>query len=172
MNASVNDIRANAVQVTRAEVEDFLYHEAALLDEWKLDEWLELLTDDATYEIPPNDTPDGNSRNTLFILADDIVRIRERVKRLQSPNCHAEFPHSRTRRMISNVRILKTEGDLVTVAANFVCYRYRRHERIREFVGTYRFVLQANNGALRIKSRRTVLDAHELGSLGSVSFIL
>jgi p-cumate 2,3-dioxygenase beta subunit len=170
MNAPT--MRANAVKVTRAEVEDFLYQEAALLDEWKLDEWLELLTDDATYEIPPNDTPDGDARNTLFILADDIVRIRERVKRLQSPNCHAEFPHSRTRRMISNVRIVATEGDLVTVAANFVCYRHRRHERIREFVGTYRFVLQAKDGSFRIKSRRTVLDAHELGSLGSVSFIL
>ena len=32
---------------SRAEVEDFLYHEAALLDEWRLDEWLALLTDDA-----------------------------------------------------------------------------------------------------------------------------
>jgi p-cumate 2,3-dioxygenase beta subunit len=33
--------------VTRAEVEDFLYREAALLDEWQLDEWQSLLTEDA-----------------------------------------------------------------------------------------------------------------------------
>jgi p-cumate 2,3-dioxygenase beta subunit len=163
---------SNAIRVSRAEVEDFLYHEAALLDEWRLDEWLELLTDDAIYEVPPNDTPGGSSKNTLFILADDIVRIRERVKRLKSPNCHAEFPHSRTRRLITNVRILQTEGNLVTVAANFVCYRYRRHERIREFVGTYRFVLQHTHDGFRIKARRTTLDAYELGSLGAVSFIL
>ncbi len=160
------------VTVSRAEVEDFLIHEAMLLDEWRLDEWLELLTDDATYEIPPNDTPDGSSRNALFILADDIVRIRERVIRLKSPNCHAEFPHSRTRRLIANVRIVDIEGDLITVAANFVCYRFRRHERIREFVGRYRFVLRFTDGRFKIKARRTVLDAHELGSLGSVSFIL
>ena len=32
--------------VTRPEVEDFLYHEAALLDEWRLDAWQELLADD------------------------------------------------------------------------------------------------------------------------------
>jgi p-cumate 2,3-dioxygenase subunit beta len=38
--------------ITRAEVEDFLYHEAALLDEWKLNEWQELLTDDAAYYVP------------------------------------------------------------------------------------------------------------------------
>ena len=43
--------------ITRAEVEDFLYHEAALLDEWKLNEWQELLTDDAAYYVPPTTSP-------------------------------------------------------------------------------------------------------------------
>jgi p-cumate 2,3-dioxygenase beta subunit len=151
----------------RAEVEDLLFHEAALLDEW-----LGLLTDDAAYYVPPNDHPEGDHRTTLFILADDIVRIRERVKRLMSPDCHAEYPHSRTRRMISNVRVLSVEGDCVTVAANFVCNRYRRYERVREYMGAYRYVLQRQGGALRIKERRVIIDAHELGSLGAVSFIL
>jgi p-cumate 2,3-dioxygenase beta subunit len=160
------------VHISRPEIEDFLFHEAALLDEWRLDEWLELLTEDATYEVPPNDTPMGDSKDTLFILADDIVRIRERVKRLKNPNCHAEFPHSRTRRMISNVRVLDRDGDLITVTANFVCYRYRRHERIREYVGSYRHVLKCGADGIKIKSRRTILDAYELGSLGAVSFIL
>ncbi len=158
--------------VTRADVEDLLYREAALLDEWRLEEWLGLLTDDATYYVPPNDHPEGDPKTTLFILADDIVRIRERVKRLMSPECHAEYPHSRTRRFISNVRIVSTSNDLVTVAANFVCYRYRRYERIREYVGAYRYVLQQSAAGLRIKERRVLIDAHELGSLGSVSFIL
>ena len=158
--------------VTRAEVEDFLYREAALLDEWKLDEWLTLLTEDAAYYVPPNDHPDGDHRTVLFILADDIVRIRERVKRLMSPECHAEYPHSRTRRLISNVRIIGVDGDLVSVAANFVCSRFRRYERVREYVGAYRFVLKHVGKELRIKERRVIIDAHELGSLGAVSFIL
>jgi len=59
----------------RADVEDFLYHEAELLDSWRLDDWLALLTDDAIYEIPPNDRPAATSDNTLFIIADDINRI-------------------------------------------------------------------------------------------------
>ena len=33
-------------------VEQFLYHEARLLDEQRLEEWLELFTDDATYWVP------------------------------------------------------------------------------------------------------------------------
>jgi len=158
--------------ISRADVEDFLYREAALLDEWKLEEWLTLLTDDATYYVPPNDHPEGDHRTTLFILADDIVRIRERVKRLMSPDCHAEYPHSRTRRMISNVRILSAEDDQVIVAANFVCSRFRRYERVREYVGAYRYVLKRASDEFKIKERRVIIDAHELGSLGAVSFIL
>ena len=96
--------------ITRAEVEDFLYHEAALLDEWKLDEWQELLTDDAAYYVPPNDQLEGDHRTTLFLVADDRERIRQRIIRVLDPNCHAEFPKSRTRRMISNVRIVARRG--------------------------------------------------------------
>jgi p-cumate 2,3-dioxygenase subunit beta len=163
---------ASMTLVTRAEVEDFLYHEAALLDDWKLTEWQALLTDDATYYVPPNDQPEGDHRTTLFLVADDRERIRQRIIRINDPNCHAEYPKSRTRRMISNVRILGVEGDLVTVAANFVCYRYRRYERIREYVGAYRYILKRTGDSFRIKERRVLIDAHELGSLGSVSFIL
>jgi p-cumate 2,3-dioxygenase beta subunit len=157
---------------SRTEVEDLLYREAALLDEWRLEEWLQLLTDDAAYYVPPNDRPEGDPRSTLFILADDIVRIRERVKRLMSPECHAEYPHSRTRRLISNVRVVGEKDGVVTVAANFVCHRFRRYERVREYVGSYRYLLKRVGNDLKIKERRVVIDAHELGSLGSVSFIL
>jgi p-cumate 2,3-dioxygenase beta subunit len=158
--------------VTRAEVEDFLYAEAALLDDWKLNDWEALLADDACYYVPPNDHLESDHRSTLFLVADDRERIRQRVIRINDPNCHAEYPKSRTRRMISNVRILKVEGDLVTVTANFVCYRFRRYERIREYVGVYRYVLRRAGESFRIKERRVLIDAHELGTLGSVSFIL
>jgi p-cumate 2,3-dioxygenase beta subunit len=158
--------------VTRAQVEDFLYHEAALLDEWRLDAWQELLTDDACYYVPSNDQPESDHRRALFLIADDRERIRQRIIRVQDPNCHAEYPKSRTRRMIGNVRILGVEGDLISVAANFVCYRFRRYERVREYVGAYHFLLRRAGDSFRIKERRVLIDAHELGSLGSVSFIL
>ena len=161
-----------AETITRADVEEFLYHEAALLDEWRLDEWLTLLTDDAAYYVPPNDKPDGDHRDTLFIIADDIVRLRARVKRLNDPNAHAEYPHSRTRRMIHNVRITGRNGSAIDVAANFVVYRFRRGERVREYVGRYVYRLVAEGNDLKIAERRAILDSEELGRLGSVSFIL
>lgn len=158
--------------VTRAEVEDFLFHEAALLDEWRLDEWLALLTEDALYRIPSNDRPSARPEETLFTIADDIRRIRARVVRLNDANAHAEFPRSRTRRMISNVRITGQDNDIVSAAANFIVFRFRRDETIREFVGHYRYQFRVTAGGLRIAVREAVIDAYELGSLGAVSFIL
>ncbi len=159
-------------QVCYEDVQKFLFDEAALLDEWRLNEWELLLTSDAAYYVPPNDQPDADHRNTLFTIADDRERIRQRVIRILDPNCHAESPPSRTRRMISNIRILGQEGDEISVTANFVCYRFRRHERVREYVGVYRYRLKYVAGTLRIRERRVLIDAHELGSLGSISFIL
>src|SRR5260221_2552881 len=104
---------------SRQSVEDLLYKEAALLDEWRLDEWLELLAEAAIYEIPPTDVPEGDSRNTLFIVADDALRIRSRVKQLLGKFAWSENPHSRTRRMIANVRVIGQDGDCILVTANF-----------------------------------------------------
>src|SRR5229473_5084078 len=125
---------------SRQEAEDLLYKEAALLDEWRLDEWLELLTDDATYQIPPTDVPEGDARNTLFIIADDAVRIRSRVKQLLGKFAWAENPHSRTRRMIANVRVLGVDGDNILATANFVVYRMR-YESVDTYIGHYNYKL-------------------------------
>lgn len=43
--------------LTRAEVEDFLYAEAELLDAWELDDWLALYTADATSSRAPATRP-------------------------------------------------------------------------------------------------------------------
>ena len=157
-------------EVTRAQVEDFLFHEAALLDAWRLDEWLALFTEDATYRVPSNDAPQSDPKNALFTIADDIRRIRARVARLKDPHAHAESPHSRTRRLISNVRII--ERSPLTVEANFVVYRFRTNDDVRQYVGRYRYKLEPRGGQFRIKAREAILDSMELASLGTVSFIL
>jgi p-cumate 2,3-dioxygenase beta subunit len=162
--------QADARGVTRAEIEDFLYHEAALLDERRLDEWLALLTDDATYRVPSNDAPQADPARALFTIADDMQRLRGRVTRLKDPHAHAEFPPSRTRRLISNVRIVERQP--LVVEANFIVHRFRSNESVRQYVGRYRYGLVVQKGKLRIRSREAILDAMELGSLGSVSFIL
>ncbi|MGB0630021.1 MAG: aromatic-ring-hydroxylating dioxygenase subunit beta [Alphaproteobacteria bacterium] len=161
-----------AAAASRSEVEDFLYEEAALLDAWELDAWLEILCDDARYLVPPNEAPDGDPDDTLFIIADDIHRIRSRVKRLKSPDAHAEYPPSRTRRLITNVRILESSDTELTATSNFSVHRFRRGGKGGVYVGRYIHRLVRDGSGFKIAERRVILDAEELGALGAVSFIL
>ncbi len=164
----------DAATLTRAEVEDFLFTEAALLDAWRLDDWLALLTDDAVYRVPSNDAPTSKPGEALFMVADDARRIKERVLRLKDRNAHAEWPHSRTRRFIANVRIVERDAaaGALWVESNFSVYRHRRDADIRCYVGQYRHRLQCTPDGLRIAERHAILDALELGELGLISFIL
>ena len=100
------------------------------------------------------------------------MRLRERIIRLKDPACHVEFPPSRTRRMITNVRIGEASNGLLAARANFIVYRYRRGSDMRIFTGEYRYTLRQHADGLKIVERRAVLDAQELGPMGSVSFIL
>src|SRR5688500_12785605 len=88
--------------VTRQDVEEFLYREALLLDEWQLPEWLELFTEDAQYQVPTTTAPrDASPKDTLFYIADDHFRLNERIVRLAKKGAMAEFPRSKTRHTVS-----------------------------------------------------------------------
>lgn len=155
---------------TRLEVEDFLYHEAALLDAWQLEDWTELFTDDAEYVVPATDAPTGTPETSLVLLVDNLFRIKARADRLNSRRAHREFPWSRTRRMISNVRVLEDRGDELDIVANFIVYRFRND--VIAYVGEYRHTLVRDGDSFRIRRRWAVLDLEELRPHGTMSIIL
>jgi len=161
----------SAADLSRAEIEDFLYEEAALLDEWRLDEWLALFTEDATYSVPSTDTPDADPSDTLFLIADDAASLRSRVEQLLGKTTWSESPHSRTRRLLGNVRIRRTDGARAWVTANFVVHRMRTNQTAT-YVGRYEYQLERRETGLRIQHRRAILDLESLRDVGKISFIL
>src|SRR5262245_48906773 len=99
----------------RLDVEDLLFHEAELLDSWRLPEWTELYTSDARYEITSLSASDplgADPAKSIFIVADDKERMTLRATRLMKKTAHCEFPHSKTRHMISNVRVAEEGSNL------------------------------------------------------------
>jgi p-cumate 2,3-dioxygenase beta subunit len=151
-------------------VEDFLYQEAALLDEWRLDEWLGLFTVDGRYVVPTTDLPEGDPKTELVFIDDDLVRLRARVERLKSRHGHREYPWSRTRRFISNVRI-ELEGPDIFVSSSFLVYRFRMGDT-SPYVGSYQHKLKQLDRGLKIYRKRAVLDMEALREHGAVSIIL
>jgi p-cumate 2,3-dioxygenase subunit beta len=157
-------------RTVRESVEDFLYQEAALLDQWRLDEWLALFISDGRYFVPTTDLPDGDPQKDLVFIDDDMVRLRARVERLKSRHGHREYPSSRTRRFISNIRI-RAENDGIVVNSSFLVYRFRMGES-SPYVGCYEHRLKRLNGELKIHHRKAVLDMEALADHGAVSIIL
>ena len=159
--------------ITRARIEDFLYAEANLLDSWRLDEWLALFDQErGGYYMPTTDCPPGaDPGSALYLIADDMPKLRSRVEQLLSGLTWSENPKSRTRHMVSNVRILGGEGEILKVQANFVVFRMR-FQNIDPYIGTYHYKLIPNNGTFKILERLVVLDLEALRPHGKVSFIV
>jgi p-cumate 2,3-dioxygenase beta subunit len=154
-------------------VEDFLYDEAELIDSWRLNEWLELFDPEhGSYYIPSTDLPNAmDPGQSLFLIADNIERLKSRVKQLLGGTTWAENPQSRTRHLVSNVKIQSVDGDVITVTANFVVYRMR-FQNIDPYIGRYTYKLIQKDGSFKILERRAVLDLEALRPHGKVSFIV
>jgi p-cumate 2,3-dioxygenase beta subunit len=161
--------------LTRTEVEDYLYREAELLDTWELDAWFALFADTLRYVVPCNDTPDGDPAQDLVLIDDDELRLRLRVERLNSRKAHREYPHSRTNHQIFNVRLDAVEGSgadtELPVRASFTVWRFRNGKAVY-YVGTHHYRLVVQDGRLRIRSKRAVLDMTELRPAGDLAIIL
>lgn len=88
----------------RAEIEQFLYKEARLLDIQKFEEWLDLFTEDACYWVPAGHD-DIDPTTHVSIIHDDKTAMARRVKRLRSGHAYAQDPASRVHRIVSNVEL-------------------------------------------------------------------
>ena len=69
--------------------EQFLFHEARLLDTQRYEEWLELFTEDAYYWMPlTRGQPDGVNHTSL--LYEDKLLLRVRIERLKTGRAFAQ----------------------------------------------------------------------------------
>jgi p-cumate 2,3-dioxygenase subunit beta len=167
----VTAVAAQRQVLLRQQVEEFLYAEAALLDAWALDDWLLLFDEDAKYEVPCNDAPDGDPARDLMLIDDNYVRLAARVSRLNSRRAHREYPHSRTNHQVFNVRVQDVSAEEASVAASFTVWRFRAG-RTSCYVGQYRYRLRRSDDGFRIAAKRAELDMTDLRSVGDVAIIL
>ena len=168
----MGNVMAIAHSRPRADYEDFLYHEAALLDQWRLEEWFALFAPGATYEVPTmGKARDASPDNALFYVADDYRRLRHRVDRLLKKAAHAEWPRSSHVRMIGNVRVEAADESGTQIACSFVTYR-SKNNITDTYIGHTYYMLVDDGGQLKIKSKRVLLGMNSLQPHGKISIIL
>jgi p-cumate 2,3-dioxygenase beta subunit len=159
------------MKITRQEIEDFLYHEADLLDEWQLKEWAALFSANGTYSIPPIGNPNANPYSALYLVNDDRSRLEHRALRLLKKEAHVEYPHSTTLHNVYNVKIVDQKENVVTVKCNFSAYRAKR-EFLDNYVGVNEYQLVKEDGEFKILSKKVILKLEALRPHGKVSIIL
>ncbi|MEQ9143982.1 MAG: 3-phenylpropionate/cinnamic acid dioxygenase subunit beta [Parvibaculaceae bacterium] len=147
------------------EVEQFLYEEAALLDARQYREWLDLLTDDIVYWMPIRRTvmladidQEFTKRGAMAYFDDDRESLELRVKKMESASSWSEDPPSRTRHMLTNVRILEVNGDDHMVEAFFHIYRSRLDTEVNSWVGRRIDVIRRTASGWKLAKRDIYLD--------------
>lgn len=167
-NTTVDDMLGRLI--LQQEVEAFLFKEARLLDERKLSEWVQLMTDDVHYFMPIRrnikfgdwDLELSNPESEISYFDEGKDILQGRVRQLNTGVHWAEEPVSRFEHIISNVEITGTDGDEVSVNSKFFCYQNRLHEEVNVFVGRRYDILRRDaETAFKIK-KRTILLAQNV----------
>lgn len=158
--------------ITLAEANELVVREAALLDAWDTTGWSALFTEDGEYLVPSTDDPDGALGESLHLIHDDHIRLEQRAIRLLKRTAHAEYPHSRTTRIVSNVRVSAGEDGTGRIDCTFVVYRSRR-DRLDIYPGRAIYLVRRDEaGGLRIRRKTAILGLEELRPQGKLSIIL
>jgi 3-phenylpropionate/cinnamic acid dioxygenase small subunit len=160
----------------KADMEDFLYAEADLLDNRQFRDWLNLLADDMTYFMPirrnvkfgqhaqRENTVQGSG---ISWFDEDKWTLTKRVDQILTGVHYAEEPLSRVCHMVSNVQVLGATPSLeapqeVEVRCRFLVYQNRIEYETYTFVGKRTDLIRKTSDGWKIARREILLDQNVL----------
>ncbi|MFI1353062.1 3-phenylpropionate/cinnamic acid dioxygenase subunit beta [Streptomyces sp. NPDC020898] len=163
---------------THFEVEQFYYEEAALLDDGRYADWLDLLADDLDYWMPTRSNRlrrqqalSVAARGEAAFYDETKESLAWRIRRFDSGMAWAEDPPSRTRHLVTNVLVRHVDpadnpeftADDLSVRSAFLVYRNRLEREENVFAGSRTDILRrVDDGALRVARRTVLLDQNIL----------
>lgn len=154
------------------EVEQFLFHEARLLDLHRFTQWLDLYTEDATYWIPL-EANQADPFETTSIAYDDRTLLALRVRQYAQPRAHSRLPLARTTHQVGNVMLLQAEGEPphteLLVGSTLVLVEYRQ-QRQRVWGANVEHRLRRGPGGLGIVAKRVDIVNSE-ADLDGIAFL-
>ena len=96
--------------------EQFLFHEARLLDDRRFRDWMNLFTEDGTYWVPA--VPEQDSPfDQASLFYDDRDLMQTRIARLEHPRIHVQTPPSRTAHLVGNVVVEQDDGEAASIGS-------------------------------------------------------
>jgi 3-phenylpropionate/cinnamic acid dioxygenase small subunit len=173
-NSSIE--RSAAYYRLKADIEDFYYHEADLLDDRRFRDWLDILADDISYFMPIRRNvkfgQHATRENTrigegISWFDEDKWTLTKRVEQILTGVHYAEEPLSRISHMVSNVQIKAVRPDIeqpaeVDVTSRFLVYQNRVEYETYTFVGRRNDTLRATDGGWKVAKREILLEQNIL----------
>jgi 3-phenylpropionate/cinnamic acid dioxygenase small subunit len=142
---------------SRATFEEFIIHEARLLDERRFRDWMALFDDDGTYWVPA--VPGQQSPfDQASLFYDDRDLMKTRVDRLEHPRIHVQTPPSRTAHLVGNVVVEgadQVKGEF-SIGSTVIMVEYRDDAQ-RVFAGRQSHRLRRHGDTFRIVQKRVDL---------------
>ena len=147
--------------ISLSDVEQFLYREARYLDDREFDKWLACYAPDCEFWMPAWDDDDtlvtDPEREISLIYYNNRGGLEDRVFRIKTDRSSAtSLPEPRTSHNISNVEIVRQDGDLVEVRFNWLTMYYR-YQNIDPYFGTAFYTLDVSGPEPLIKKKRIIL---------------
>ncbi len=141
----------------KGELRRFVYREARLIDEKRLDEWYELFAEDALYWMPlVRGQTDPQSHTSLF--CEDRFLLKVRIERLKSPASDPQQQPSFCQHVLQRPELVERDDDAREYALRtpFVYFEARRDEQT-VLGGVAHHDLRWVDGRLRIAVKRIEL---------------
>ena len=134
----VEDAALN-LQVVYTRISQFLGHEAMLLDENRLREWLGLLDPQLIYEIPIRLADEREGKNAfpkdVYRVRDDLAMIRTRIERIETGEAWAETPPTRTVRLVGSIAVERgDQPDVYRANSAILVFRQRAQDEVADMI--------------------------------------
>ncbi len=113
--------------------EDFVVHEAELIDDRRWDDWLALFAPDGRYWIPLQGAAQADAETHNALALEDRLLLELRVKRLHSPRAHSQHPASRCQHVLQAPRRLPAAaegGDTARLRTAFLYVESRGPQQV------------------------------------------
>ncbi len=140
-------------------VSQFLYEEAALLDQRRWFDWMDLFTDGAMYWVPL--TPDQpDPINHVSIFYEDAMMREVRARRLEEQRAWSQQPLVHAARIVGNIRLgdADREGEIL-VRSTFIMAESRIPLH-RQIAGFYTHHLVEQGDSFQIAHKRVdIIDS-------------
>ena len=138
-------------------LEQFLFHEARLLDEQRWQEWSDLFVEEGEYWVPASPDQADAINHVSLMYETDLLRA-VRIKRFRHPNAFSLKPTPRCSHIVSNIMLDEFDGgtSVCVVKSRFIMLQYRREEQ-DVFGGSYTHHLEVEEQGFKIKKKRVDL---------------